>query len=48
MQKRTFDSFFRDFHFVGCAVRSKAMVYLLGRKEYEVAEGNESPTEKSS
>ena len=48
MQKRTFDSFFRDFHFVGCAVRSKAMVYLLGRKEYEVAEGNESPTEKST
>ena len=48
MDKENFDSFFRDFHFVGYAVRSKKMVYLLGREEYETAEGNESPTEKST
>jgi hypothetical protein len=45
MKKEYFDDHFRDFHFVGCAVRSKDAIYLLSRKEYEIEEGNEHPSE---
>jgi hypothetical protein len=31
VEKDTFNDFFKGFHFVGCAVRSKNMIYLLGR-----------------
>lgn len=46
MEKKHFDQNFRNFHFVGCAVRSRDIIYLLGRREYEVEEGHEHPTEK--
>ena len=45
MNKNSFDGFFRGFHFVDCAVRSRTIIYLLGRKEYEVEEGDDDPDE---
>ncbi|MCG8426034.1 MAG: hypothetical protein MI754_01600 [Chromatiales bacterium] len=45
MNKENFDKFFRGFHFVDCAVRDRYTIYLLGRKEYDLAEGEEDPDE---
>ena len=45
MNKQNFNTYFRDYHFVDCAVRSKDVVYLLGRKEYEIEEGEEHPSD---
>ncbi|MBF5005298.1 hypothetical protein [Diaphorobacter caeni] len=45
MNKKDFDTFFRNFHFIGCAVRSSNIVYLLGRQLYESEEGGGSPEE---
>ncbi|QIL80759.1 hypothetical protein G7047_13235 [Diaphorobacter sp. HDW4A] len=46
MEKSSFDKFFRNYHFVGCAVRAKDIIYLIGRKEYKVTADGGSPTEK--
>ncbi|MCG8426035.1 MAG: hypothetical protein MI754_01605 [Chromatiales bacterium] len=45
MNKENFEQFFRGFHFVDCAVRSRSIIYLLGRQEYELEEGEEDPDE---
>lgn len=45
MNKKNFDRFFRGFHFVGCAVRSRSIIYLLGRELYDLEEGEEDPEE---
>ncbi|MDD3484500.1 hypothetical protein, partial [Azovibrio restrictus] len=45
MDKLSFDEYFRGFHFVDCAVRSRSIIYLLGRQEYELEEGNSDPDE---
>ena len=45
MKKQNFDQFFRDFHFVDCAVRDRLTIYLLGRKEYMAEEGGNEPDE---
>ena len=47
MEKKTFDRFFRGYHFVGCAVRAKDIIYLIGRKEYEVDNYGGHPSEKA-
>lgn len=45
MDKLSFDEYFRGFHFVDCAVRSRSIIYLLGRQEYELEEGDSDPDE---
>lgn len=43
MRKEEFDLYFRDRHFVGTAVRSKEIVYLLNQRHYELDEGSDPP-----
>ena len=39
MRQADFNQFFRGFHFIGCAVRSREIVYLLCRRLYDAEEG---------
>jgi hypothetical protein len=45
MNRQNFDRWFRNFHYVGCAVRSRTFLYLLGRREYEVGDDGGHPDE---
>lgn len=45
MNRLNFDKWFRGFHYVGCAVRSREFLYLLGRREYEVDDDGSHPDE---
>lgn len=40
MNRSNFDRFFRNFHFVGCAVRSREIIYLIGRREEDDSKDN--------
>ena len=48
MEKKNFDSFFRGYHFVGCAVRAKDIIYLVGRKIYRSDDDGRSPSESAT
>ncbi len=45
MNRENFNKFFRNFHFVGCAVRSKDIIYLIGRQEQDDSKDNSFLTE---
>jgi hypothetical protein len=45
MNEYNFNKFFRGFHFIGCAVRSRSFIYLLGRELYDQEEGQDDPEE---